>query len=89
MLLRTRVGEQERVLEHEPDRAPHVAQARLAHVGAVDADVAGVDVVEAGDQPGDRRLPRRSRADERDRLARRDHQVEAVEHAPDRVRSRT
>ena len=38
------------------------------------------DVVEARDEPGDRRLARRGRADERDRLAARDHEVEAVEH---------
>ena len=34
------VGEEERVLEHEADRAAHVAEARFAHVGAVDADAA-------------------------------------------------
>ena len=42
MLLAHRVGEQERVLEHDADRPPHVAQARLAHVDAVDAHVARV-----------------------------------------------
>ena len=30
------VGEQERVLEHDADRAPHVAQRDVAHVDAVE-----------------------------------------------------
>ena len=74
------VGEQERVLEHDADRAANVAEVEVAHVDAVEQHAALVDVVEARDQPGDRGLAARGRADERDRLARPQHEVEAVEH---------
>ena len=79
------VGEEERVFEHQADRAADLAQARLTHVGAVDADPARVDVVEPGNEPGDRRLARRGRAHERDRLPTGDHEVEPVEHDPVRA----
>ena len=52
-----RVVEQERVLEDDADRVPQVVNPEVAHVDAVDAATApDVDVVEARDQPGDRRL---------------------------------
>ena len=52
----------------------------LAHVDAVEDDAAGVHVVEAGQEPGDRRLAAGGRADHRDGLAGVHDEVEAVEH---------
>ena len=57
-----RVAEQERVLEHDADRPAQVAEAQVADVDAVERDRAGVDVVEAGEQPGDGGLARPGRA---------------------------
>ena len=74
------VAEQERVFEHDADRAANVAELEVAHVDAVEQHPSVVDVVEARDQPGDRGLAARGRADERDRLARTQHEVEALEH---------
>ena len=50
----------------------------VADVDAVEEDAARVDVVEARDQPGDRGLAAAGRADERDRLARAELEVEVV-----------
>ena len=44
------VGEQERVLEHDADRASQLVQPELAHVDAVDEHAPAVDVVEARHQ---------------------------------------
>ena len=74
------VAEQERVFEHDADRAADVAEIEVAHVDAVEQHASVVHVVEARDQPGDRGLPARGGTDERDRLARTQHEVEALEH---------
>ena len=52
----------------------------VADVVAVDQHRAVVDVVEAGEQPGDRRLAAAGAPDERDGLARGHVQVEVREH---------
>jgi hypothetical protein len=49
-----RVVDQERVLEDERDVAQQGRRADLAHVDPADLDESGVDVVEAGDEPGER-----------------------------------
>ena len=81
------VAEQERVLEHDADRAANVAEVEVAHVDAVEQHASLVDVVEARDQPGDRGLPARGGTDQRDRLARPQHEVEALEHRSARRRT--
>ena len=80
-----RVVEQQRVLEHHPDSAPHVVHRDVAHVDAVDLDGALLGVVEAQEQPGDRGLPRARLADERGGLAGCQLQGEVIEHRPARV----
>ena len=52
---------------------------QVADVDPVEGDPAGVDVVEAGDQAGQRRLARAGRPDDRHRLAGGDGEIEAVE----------
>ncbi len=64
-----RVGEEERVLEHDADLVTHRLERAVAHVGAVDADAALLHVVEAGEEQAHRRLPRARRAHEGDGLA--------------------
>ena len=79
------VVEQERVLEHDADGVTQLAQRQIAEVDAVEADRALLDVVEARQQPGDRRLATAGRADQRDAGARLDGQVEAAQHRCGRV----
>ena len=74
------LAEQERLLEDERDRAADVGEPQLAQVEAVEQHAAVLRVVEAREQAGDGALARAGRADERERLARRDVQVEPVEH---------
>src|SRR5205085_141509 len=78
-VLAHRVREEERLLEHERDRTPDVGQPQLPNVVAVEQDATAVGVVQAREQPGDRALARARRADERERLARRDLEIESVE----------
>ena len=81
MLARDRVGEEERVLEHDADVCgAATASVHVAHVDAVDRDAPVVHVVEARQQQADRRLARTRAADERDRLARRDREREVAQH---------
>ena len=75
-----RAGEEERLLEHDPDVAAEVVEPQVAHVDAVDQHPSAVDVVEPGDEPRDGRLARCGRTDDRDRFAAPQDQVEAVEH---------
>ena len=72
-------GEQEGVLEDDADAAAQVGQAQAPDVPAVQAHLPGVDVVEAGQQQGERRLPRSARPDQGDALAGPDPEREAVE----------
>ncbi len=77
---RDRVGEQERVLEHDADVVAQRIEAHVANVGAVDRDAARVHVVEARQHQRDGRLARSRAADERDRFARRDREIEVAQH---------
>jgi len=69
-----RVVEQVDVLGDDADRRPHVGQRAVAQVDAAEADGPGGRVVQARDEPGDRRLPGSGRADQRQRPARLDPQ---------------
>ena len=80
-----RVVEQHRVLRHDADRAAQAVLRDLADVLAVDRDRAGVDVVEAEQQPRQRRLAGAARPDHRDCRARRDREVDVVQDRPPRV----
>ena len=75
-----RIGEEERVLEHDADAASQRLQRRVAHVDAVDGHRARMHVVEPGQQEPDGRLARARAAHERDRLAGRDMQAEVAQH---------
>src|SRR6202007_2095611 len=61
-----RVVEQHGILRHHADRAPEAMLSYRANVLAVDLDRAGIDVVEAEQQAGDRRLAGAARTDDRD-----------------------
>jgi hypothetical protein len=74
------LAEEERFLEDQRDDAPHVVEAKRAQVVAVEQHAAVLGVVEAREQARDGALARAGRADERQGLARRDVQVEPVEH---------
>ena len=74
------VPEEERVLEHDADTAPQIVQAQLAYVDVADRHPSAVRVVEAREQGGGGRLARTGGADERQRRACRDLEIEAVEH---------
>ena len=65
-----RAGEEHGLLRHEADPRAQVLLRHLAHVDAVDQHAAVVDVVEARDQAGERRLARAGAADDRGDLAR-------------------
>ena len=80
MFSRDALAEEERLLEDERDRTPHVCEAQLAKVEAVEQDAAALRVVEARQQARDGALARAGRSDERERLARSDVQIEPVEH---------
>ena len=76
-----RVGEQERVLEHHADAAAQRVRASTSRTSTPSIEIApGVHVVEAREQQPDGRLARTRAADERDRLARRDREVEVAQH---------
>ncbi|KAF1047543.1 MAG: hypothetical protein GAK38_01894 [Xylophilus sp.] len=79
-VLRHRRGEQEGLLLHHADGAADAVQAQVAHVVAADQHRALIHVVEAVDQRGDAGLARAGGADQRDRLVRRHHEVDAVQH---------
>lgn len=77
-----RVGEEERVLGHQADRAAQGGVRQLAHVVAADADGAAVGVVEAGQEQRDGGLAAAGGADEGDGLALLDPQREPVQDGP-------
>jgi hypothetical protein len=74
-----RVREQEHLFEHDGDLAAQRGELDVAHVDAVDRHPAGRSVVEPRQQHRRRRLAGTARADQRDRLAGADRQVEVVE----------
>ena len=73
-------GEQERLLRHDAELAAQRRERDVAHVVAVDADRTRGDVVEAGDELGDGRLPGAGRADERHGLTGGDLDRDVVQH---------
>ena len=75
-----RAGEQERILQHDAELAAVVHEVDLAQVVAVHAHGALARVVEAADEPRERRLAAARHAHERDAAARRDVEVDAVQH---------
>ena len=84
-----RVGEQERVLEHQAHVVPQLGRPEVADVGAVEEHPSLVHVVETRDEPGDGRLPATGRTDEGDRLPRHDLEVEVAQHRASLAGSRT
>ena len=75
-----RVGEEERLLRHEADRAAEDRERDVAHVDAVDEDGAARRIVQPREQADERRLAGAGRADERDGLPRLDAQRDVIEH---------
>ena len=74
-----RGAEQEGVVVDDGDGAAQAVHLHRAHVGAVDLDRAGADVVEAGQQRHQRRLARSHRTDERHHLAGGDVEVDVAQ----------
>ena len=79
-VLRHRAGEEEAFLRHDAELAAQRALLHLVEVEVVDRDPARGRLVEAREQLRDRRLPGAGVPDERDRRARRDVEVEPVQH---------
>jgi hypothetical protein len=71
------------LLGHDADRLAEARQRDLADVDAVDLDRPLVDVIEAGQQVGRRRLSRARGPNERHQLARLDLEVDLLE--PERL----
>src|SRR5438034_2530545 len=65
-----RIGEEKRLLRHEPDRPAQDGERDLAYVDAVDEHGARRRIVEPSEQTDERRLARSGRANERDALPR-------------------
>src|SRR5579875_2519648 len=74
-----RIVEEVGLLRHDPDGAAQRGQGDLADVDAVYRHRARLRIVEAGDERGDRRLPRPRRADEGGHLPRRDAEAHVVQ----------
>ena len=79
------VVEQHGVLRDHADRGAQRLLRHVADVLAVDQDAAAGHVVEAEQQPRDRRLAGAGRADDRDRLAGRHLEADALEDRPRRL----
>ncbi len=71
--------EEVRILAREQDRPADVFLAVLAHVPSVQENAPPVGVAEAHEAVRERRLPRAARADEGDRAARRERELDPVE----------
>ena len=78
-------AEEERLLRHDGQLLAQRALRDVAHVVAVDEDLARLRVVEAGEQLDDCGLAGAGGADERDGPAGRDDQVDVVQHGLVRV----
>src|SRR5205085_7543284 len=83
---RDRATEEEWVLEHNTELAPVRAQLHAAQVDAVDPHGAVIGVVEAADEPRERRLPVAGLADEREASADRHVDVDAAQHGVGAIR---
>ncbi len=75
-----RARKQERILRDQRHLRTQRALLHRADVDAVDQHLPAGDVVEAGDQVGDRRLAGSGLADQRHRLSRLDGQVDVLQH---------
>ncbi len=73
-------GEEERLLRDDADLAAQRAQRHVADVDAVERDAAGRHVVEARHERGERRLAGAGVADQRDRGAGGDVEVDVLQH---------
>ena len=82
-------AEQEVLLRHHGDHAAELRLGQVAQRDAVDRDPPLQRVVEARQQPGDRGLARAGRAEQRDRLARRDASDRTRAARPARPGTRT
>ncbi len=80
-----RVVEQHRVLRHDADGLAQAGLRDRADVLAVDRDAPAADVVEAVQQPRQRRLAGAGRPDHRHRLAGRDLEAQLVQDRPCRL----
>ena len=78
------VVEQHRVLRHHADRGAQRVLRDIADILAVDQDAAAGDIVEAEQQPRDRRLAGAGRADDGDGMPGRDFEAQAFEDRPRR-----
>src|SRR5262249_43158488 len=74
--------EEKGVFEDDSHRLSKIAKLKVSQVVPVDADTSVVDLIEAGNEPGDRGLARRGRPDQRDSFPRGDLEVEAIEDGP-------
>src|SRR5207253_6435223 len=74
-----RPGEQPGVLQDHAERAPDDVAWQLARIDAVEADRAAIDLVEAHEQIDDGRLAGARRANDRDRLSRRNIEAEVLD----------
>jgi hypothetical protein len=84
-----RVERAERVLEDDLQvaaQAAHLRRRQRHHVGAVVDDLPGVGLDQAQDQPAGRRLAAARLADQAERLAAADGEVDAVDRAHHRAR---
>ena len=75
-----RIVEQHGVLRNDADDGAQRCLRHVADVLAVDRHAARFDIVEAIENAGDRRLARARRAHDRDRLAGRHGEADALEH---------
>jgi len=73
-------AEQEGLLRHKADPAPQILEREPAHVDPVDEHSPSSHVVKARDETDERRLAAPGTADDGDRLARLDAEVDAGEH---------
>ncbi len=81
-VLGDRAVEEKDVLLDDPQQPAVAFDLDLAEVDPVERDRAGGRVVEPGDQVAERRLARAAAADQGDRLARLDLQVDVAQHQP-------
>ena len=75
-----RVREEERLLRHETDAASQPGQRQLAHVAAVDKERGRGRVVQAGQEPDERALPRTGRPHDGQRGSGRHAEIDVVKN---------
>ena len=80
-----RVVEQHRILRHDPDRAAQTVLRDIPDVLAVDLDRAGLRIVEAEQQPRDRRFAGAARPDDREFRPRRHREIDIAQDGAARI----